>query len=268
MNIQTIPRKDKVVKEAFVPKLDGFLFADYPNIELKLLAYYLESVGWPSMADVFRNGADLHLETAAGIYGKPPAEIEDEERQTGKTLNFSIVYGGGVPTLIEQGVAEDGKAAMEILRRYHGTWPGIGWESKRRPADHGTLIYHIKHQVEERAQPGEPGYITTLYGRHLHPRSMHSALNALCQGCAADLMKWAMVRVDDSLKHYGFRSHIVNTVHDELILDCAADELPALIQSVPLWMTDERIHSVVPIMPEPEVSMTTWADKAPLEVAT
>lgn len=255
MNVQTLPRKDKVVKKAFVPKLDAFLFADYPNIELKLLAFYLESIGFPSMAEAFRAGADLHRESAAGIYGLPADQLDDEQRQVGKTLNFSIVYGGGVPTLIEQGVAADGKAAMQLLRGYHNRWPGIGWESKRRPADHGTLIDGIKSRINER------GYITTLYGRHLHPRSMHSALNALCQGCAADLMKWAMVRTDDSLKHYGMRSHIVNMVHDELILDCAADELPALVQSLPQWMTDDRIEAVVPIVPEPEVSTTTWADK-------
>jgi DNA polymerase-1 len=262
VNIQTIPRKDKVVKAAFVPKLDAFLFCDYPNIELKLLAFYLESIGWPSMADVFRAGADLHLESASGVFGAPPESLDDEQRQVGKTLNFSIVYGGGVPTLIEQGVAADGAAAMQLLRGYHGRWPGIGWESKKRAADHGTLIAGIKERVNSR------GYITTLYGRHLHPRSMHSALNALCQGCAADLMKWAMVQVDDSLKYHGMRSHIVNMVHDELILDCAADELPTLAASVPLWMTDARIQAVVPIVPEPEVSFTTWADKHPYEGGT
>lgn len=250
-----------MVKAAFVPKLDALLFCDYPNIELKLLAFYLESIGWPSMADVFRNGADLHLETAAGILNKPAAQLSDEERQIGKTLNFSIVYGGGIPTLIAQGVAESPQEALALLRAYHGTWPGIGWESKRKPASPGTLIAGIKNRVEDR------GYITTLYGRHLHPRSMHSALNALCQGCAADLMKWAMLAVNDSLRHYGMRSHIVNMVHDELILDCTAEELPVLAASVPQWMTDQRIEAVVPIVPEPEVSWTTWADKAPMEAA-
>lgn len=262
MNIQTIPRKDKVVKAAFVPKLDGFLFCDYPNIELKLLAFYLESIGFPSMADVFRRGADLHLETAAGILNKPADTLTDTERQDyGKTPNFAIVYGGGVPTIMSQ-LSFTAPEALEFLRAYHARWPGIGWESKRRPADPGTLIAGIKARVNER------GYITTLYGRHLHPRSMHSALNALCQGCAADLMKWAMLRVADSLRYHGFQSHIVNMVHDELILDCTRDELPILARSVPQWMTDERVEAVVPIVPEPEVSWTTWADKTPYEEAT
>ena len=213
------------------------------------------------MADVFRAGADLHLETAAGIMGLNSTEgISDEQRQVGKTLNFSIVYGGGMPTIMKQ-LDVTAPGALEILRAYHRKWPGIGWATKNRGADPGTLIYGIQERVNQR------GYITTLYGRHLHPRSMHSALNALCQGCAADLMKWAMVQVDNSLKYHGMKSHIVNMVHDELILDCTADELPILAQSVPIWMTDARVQAVVPIVPEPEVSYTTWADKAPWEAS-
>lgn len=266
MNIQTIPRDDKVVKAAFVPKLDAFLFADYPNIELKLLAFYLEAIGHPSMAETFRKGADLHKETAAGIFNKPYDDVTDGERQIGKRLNFSIVYGGGVPTLVDQlGITRE--EALELLKAYHGQWPGIGWESKRRAADPGTLIASIKTQLAEREQREGRGYITTLYGRHLHPRSMHAALNNLCQGCAADLMKWAMVRVHRMLDAEGMRSHIVNMVHDELMLDCDSDELHVLTQMVPEWMTDPRIEAVVPIRPEPEISHTTWADKAPLEAA-
>jgi DNA polymerase-1 len=206
------------------------------------------------MAEVFRQGADLHIETACGVLGKPRDVITDTDRQIGKRLNFSIVYGGGVPTLIKQ-LGVTGPEALELLRNYHATWPGIGWESKRNEAAHGTLIHAIKSRVNER------GYITTLYGRHLHPRSMHSALNALCQGCAADLMKWAMVRTDAGLQPY--QSHIVNTVHDELMLDVTLEELPQLAQLLPEWMTDERIDSVVPIKPSCEVSYTTWAEKEP-----
>ena len=259
MNIQTIPRQDKVVKAAFVPKLDALMAFDYPNIELKLLAFYLESIGWPSMADVFREGRDLHTETAAGVLGKDPKDITDDERQeNGKVPNFSIVYGGGMPTIMQQ-LDMTAPQALAFLRAYHAQWPGIGWATKSRPADHGTLIHSIQSRVNER------GYITTLYGRHLHPRSMHSALNALCQGCAADLIKWAMVRVDDSLKLHGMRSHIVNMVHDDLLLDVAADEAAVIAASVPEWMTDERIQSVVPIKPEPEISYTNWAEMVPWE---
>ncbi len=256
VNIQTLPRGDKVVKAAFVPKFEGgaFILADYPNIELKLLAFYLESIGFPSMGKVFREGADLHTQTAAGILGIPYDQVADEQRQIGKKLNFSIVYGGGVPTLIAQ-LGLTPADALELLRSYHATWPGIGWDSKRRPADAGTLIATIKARIAER------GYITTLYGRHLHPKAMHAALNNLCQGCAADLMKWAMVRTYDALQEGGFQSHIINMVHDELVLDCHPDEVDAVAALLPEWMTDDRIEAVVPIKPSCDVSYTTLADK-------
>lgn len=257
MNVQNIPRDDKAVKSAFVPKLDAFLFADYPNIELKLLAYYLDAIGHGDMATVFRTGADLHKRTAAGVFGVPENAVTDLQRQVGKKLNFSIVYGGGTVTLVAQGVAKDYKEAIEVLHTFHSTWPGIGWESKRRPADPGTLMDHIKRRTEER------GYITTLWGRHLHPRSMHSALNALIQGCAADLMKWALVEVHDWLGNMSMRSHLVNVVHDELMIDAAEDELPLLRTCVPSLMTYAPVEAVVPIRPEPDISFTTWADKQP-----
>lgn len=259
-NLQTIPRDQKDVKRAFIPKLDCFLFSDYPNIELKLLAFYLQSAGWPSMAQRFRDGADLHVETAAGVFRKPAAEVTDLERQVGKRLNFSIVYGGGVPTLTSQ-LGIKGGEALALLRSYHETWPGIGWDSKRRPADPGTLIAGIKQRIAERTLPGEPGYITTLYGRHLHPRSMHSALNALCQGCGADLLKWAMIQCYMGLKSLNVQSHLVNCVHDELTFDCKKREVKTLVPLIPEWMTDERIHSVVPIKPECDYSATSWAEK-------
>lgn len=269
MNLQTMPRGTDVVKAAFVPKLGAFLFADYSNIELRILAWYLNSIGHPSMVDVFNKGADLHKTTAAGILGKAVDDVTKEERQLGKRLNFSIVYGGGMPTLMKQ-LGITAPEALALLKSYHGTWPGIGWDTKRSPANPGTLIHAIKVRC---AKPESPvylpgvsrGYMTTLYGRHLHPKAMHAALNNLCQGCAADLMKWAMIRVHQGLATKGMQSHIVNMVHDELNLDCTLDELPEVARLLPEWMTDPRIESVLSIRPECEYSTTTWADKAPWE---
>jgi DNA polymerase-1 len=254
MNIQTIPRDQKDVKRSFRPKLDAFLSLDYPNIELKLLAWYLDSLGYPSMGEAFRNGLDLHIATAAGIYGLPFDEVTDAQRQVGKRLNFSIVYGGGIPTLVRQGVAADATEALELLRGFHGAWPGIGWQRKHVEAPHGTMSWHIQNRLKER------GYITTLWGRHLRPQESHKALNALVQGCAADLMEWALINVDDHLKELGMKSHLVLTVHDNAMLDCAEDELDALVSLVPGWMTYDLVEKVVPISPEPEVSFDTWAD--------
>lgn len=257
LNVQNIPRKDTTVKGAFKPKLDALFFCDYPNIELKLLAWYLDNIGHPSMADFFRDdpGGDLHIVTAAGVYNKPLSQVTEEERQVGKTLNFSIVYGGGTPTLIKQGVAADFSEALDMLRQFHTTWPGIGWATKSRPASEGTFAWHIAKRMAER------GYISTLWGRHLHPRSPHSSINALCQGCAADLIKWAMIQVHEWMEKEGLVSHMVNMVHDDLMLDAVEYELPQLARVVPDLMTYKLIQDVVPIRPEPEVSFTTWAEK-------
>jgi DNA polymerase-1 len=206
------------------------------------------------MAEGFRLGDDLHTVSAAGVLGLNINAVTEEQRQIGKTFNFSIVYGGGMPTLMRQ-LGVTAPEALSLLRNYHGTWPGLGWATKRKPANPGTLLHAIAGRIEDR------GYVTTLYGRHLHPKAMHAALNNLCQGCAADLAKWAMIRVHQGLKAGGFRSHIVNFVHDELMLDCARDEVPALAVLLPEWMTDPRIEAVVPIKPSCEISWTTWAEK-------
>lgn len=254
MNVQNIPRDDLVVKRAFIPKLDAFVSSDYPNIELKLLAYYLDGIGDPRMAEAFRNGMDLHKVTAAGIYRVAVEDVTDEQRQVGKKLNFSIVYGGGIPTLIRQGVAKDGKEANNLLKAFHGAWPAIGWEGMYKDANPGTLIYYIKKRVEKN------GYITTLWGRHLHPKAMHAALNNLCQGCAADLMKWACVEVWKWTEKNDLQSHIVNVVHDDLIMDVTKSELELVTETVPDLMTYAKIADVVPIRPEPVVSFNTWAE--------
>lgn len=269
MNVQNIPRDDKVVKRAFVPKLDALFFADYPNIELKLLAYYLNEIGCPEMAEFFNDKSghgDLHIRTAAGMYSVSDEAVTDLQRQKGKRCNFSIVYGGGTPTLIQQRAAKDFAEASDMLHRFHTAWPGIGWESpvKRQfglkpEAAKGTLTDLIKSKVNER------GYITTLWGRHLHPRSTHSALNALLQGGAADLMKWAMIQVHGWLKANNMKSHIVNMVHDELMLDAAKDELPALAITVPDLMVYAPLEAIVPIKPDPDVSWTSWAEKEPYD---
>ena len=268
-----------MVKAAFRPKLDAFLYFDFPNIEAKLLAWYLDALRHPEMGAAFRGdgvprlglekGAelDLHILTAAGVYNTPYGELltafmaGDKEadlwRQVGKRLNFSIIYGGGIPTLMAQGVANDAKEALNLLRGYHTAWPGIGWSSRRAEANEGTFAWWLKARMKER------GYVTTLWGRHLHPPSDHVLINHLVQGCAADLMKAALRKVHRHLKAEGFQSHLVNVVHDELALDTFAPEIPELVRIIPELMDHPLVGEVVPIRPEPDISWTTWAEKKP-----
>ena len=239
MNVQNIPRKDKVIKTAFVPKLDIFMFFDYKQIELRLLAFYLDSIGDDTMAEVFRGGLDLHTETACSLFNTQ--DPTDEQRQIGKTLNFSIVYGGGRPTVMAQ-LGVSSSEAGALLRSFHRRWPGI------------KALQETIHQVYE-----QRGYIKTLWGRQLHPESPHKEMNALIQGCGADLIRSATVRVHDELE--GYVSHTVNIVHDELMLDVAIREAKDISTLVPMCMIPDVVDRVLPVEVDVEWSGTTWADK-------
>ena len=244
MNFQNIPRSDKVVKRGFVPKLDALLFCDYAQIELRLLAYYMAALGDSSMADAIIAGKDLHSESAIGALGLS-GDPTDEQRQVGKTLNFSLVYGGGTPTIMRQ-LEIPFPEAKKLLRNFHARWPGIQ-----------IVINTINDEIARK------GYIKTLFGRNLHPDSEHKRLNALVQGCAADLMRWALVNVDEHLKEAD--SHLVSVIHDELIIDATEKELDWLVQEVPNWMRYSPVEEFVPIGVDPEVSFTNWAEKGKFE---
>jgi DNA polymerase-1 len=243
INVQNIPRSQKDVKRAFVPKLDAFLFFDYKAIEVRILAYYLaRAVGDNSLALEINSGADPHLVTAQGLFGRD--NISDEERQVGKTLNFSIIYGGGTPTIMRQ-LGVDFKEARRLLKAYHDTRPGI----KR-------LIQTIDQTL------GMRGYIQSLYGRRLHVDESHKALNALIQGSAADLMRDAVVRVDNIL-YTKYASHIVNVVHDEIIIDADKQEITTLVNTIPTLMGNKIVEEFVSIDTDCEISYTNWANKEP-----
>lgn len=248
------------MKAAILPKLDALAFFDYEQIEYRLLAYYLaEQLGETRMVENFRAGIDPHTATAHIILdaiGRSYADpLDDADRQIGKVGNFSIVYSGGKPTIIRQlrraGVACDEALAGRILEAIRSNMP----EVKDLNNEIKEIIFH-------------EGYIKTLWGRHLTldptiPRhdAVRKMLNALIQGCAADLMRHAMRQVARGLFESDCRSHLVLTVHDELGIDAARGELGFLSDSVPVWMDYEEISEVVPVLTDMTVSFDTWATK-------
>jgi DNA polymerase-1 len=241
MNVQNIPRSQKDVKRAFVPKLDAFLFFDYKAIEVRLLAYYLAAaINDHSLANEINDGSDPHAVTARGLYNTD--SITDEQRQVGKTLNFSIIYGGGARTIMSQ-LDVKYTEARRLLKAYHTTRPGIA-----------LLNDNIAATLEHKK------YIKSLYGRRLHITENHKALNALIQGSAADLMRDSVVRVT-RLLDAKYATHIVNIVHDEIILDATTSEISTLVNTIPTLMGNKTVERFVSIETDCEYSTTNWAEK-------
>jgi DNA polymerase-1 len=182
--------------------------------------------------------------------------MSDYHRQVGKTANFSIVYAGGKPTIKRQltrgGWEVDDKLAKQILDAVRATMPEVK-----------ALEAEIHARLDER------GYITTLWGRHLHPNiekygkrdAYRRMLNSLFQGCAADLLRNGLREIAKGLETRGLQSHMVNNVHDEVTIDAKEEELSVLAECVPQWMGYDVVQTVLPITTSMEISYTNWADK-------
>lgn len=211
------------------------------------------------MAEVFARGEDLHAASAAAILKKPIDELTDAERQVGKTYNFLTIYGGG-PGKAAKSLDIEFDHAKEQQDQFHAQWPAIK-KLHNPPFFNGQYGKGQKPGLIQRRLK-ERGYITTIWGGHLHPRSPHMALNALVQGCAADLMRASMVSVAKTLKGNGCKTHLVNVVHDELIFDCVADEVDELVPEIQRCMCDwPQITEFVPVEVDVNISFTSWAEK-------
>lgn len=246
MNLQNLPRDDKTVKRAFLPKLDMFIFADYSNIEYRLLAYYCSNLGDDTIAADFRAGADPHAKTAEvlGVAHQPSG------RQIGKTYNYSVIYGGGIDTITAQlGITR--AQAREYLNRFHAERPGVR-----------VLQNALSSELSSR------GYIRTFGGRNLRPDSPHKALNYVLQGSAGDLMRDALRCIYTWLGNRSFQSHLVSTTHDDIGIDATFKEGAAIYKELPYLMTNTTIETIVPITVDIEISEGSWADKRPLNSTT
>lgn len=243
MNAQNIPRDDKTVKRAILPRLGALSLFDYKAIEPRLTAYYAEKIGHPAFAEQIRAGVDPYTAVAKLVTGKD--EITPEERDTWKRAYLSLMYGGGVTTIQEQ-FGGTKKAARGIINTFHDNWPAVS------ALQDMVLRVHAKR-----------GYITSLHGRHLHMEQYgeHKLLNKLIQGSAADVMKAAIVRVHRNLRHADRQSRMVSVIHDELIFDGPTYEVDWLHRVIPPLMVDEIVNETIPVLVDHEVTTTSWADK-------
>jgi DNA polymerase-1 len=229
-NLQNIPvrtAEGRRVRAAFVSSLGKILSADYSQIELRVMAHVS---GDENLRQAFAHGQDIHRATAAEVFGVAPDQVDAEHRRAAKAINFGLIYGMG-----EFGLATNlgitRAAARAYIDRYFMRYPGV--------ADYMDRI---------RRQAREQGYVETVFGRRLHfpdlagvkgPRAAaaeRAAINAPMQGTAADLIKMAMVAVQQWMLEKQLASLMVMQVHDELVFDVTLDEVELLRAEVPRLM--------------------------------
>jgi len=231
-NLQNIPIKTELGREiraAFIPR-DGWtlVVADYSQIELRLLAHMS---GDAVLIDAFRQGEDIHTRTAAEVMGVPPMLVTREARNNAKAVNFGIVYGiSSFGLAANLGIAR--KEAEAYIKAYFERYSGV------------------KRFIDETvAKTRETGIARTLFGRErpipdINARNPNArgfaertAVNSPIQGTAADLIKLAMVRIDEALA--GMEAKLLLQVHDELVLEAPARELESVKEIV-----KDRMESV------------------------
>ncbi len=226
-NLQNIPVRTQLgaqLRKMFVagPGM-ALVDADYSQIELRLLACMAED---QAMMEGFRSGEDIHTITASQVFGVPQEEVTPLMRRSAKAVNFGIVYGIS-PFSLSQDIGVTVQQAKEYMDKYFEHYAGV-----RAYMD----------AVVERAK--KDGYVSTLFGRrrwvpelkssNFNTRSFGErvALNAPIQGTAADIIKLAMIRVRNRLLEEGLRGRLVLQVHDELIVECPLEEVPAVCKLV------------------------------------
>ena len=227
-NLQNIPirtERGKFIRKAFVARDENHVIisADYSQIELRLMA---AMSGDTAMLAAFRNGEDIHRDTASRVYDVMPAFVTLEQRSACKMVNFGIIYGISAFGL-SQRLKVPRKEAADLIETYFKLYPSI-------KEFMGRAI----------AKAREKGYAETVLGRRRTLRDINSrnatarqaaerdAINTPIQGSAADLIKIAMVRVDRAIKAENLRAKMVLQIHDELVFDCPKDETERLKEIV------------------------------------
>ncbi len=218
-NLQNIPMRielGRLIRKAFLPK-EGFVFldSDYSQIELRVLAHMS---GDEKLIEAYRKAQDIHRITASQVFHIPFDEVTDLQRRNAKAVNFGIVYGISSFGL-SQDLSISKKEAAEYIERYFETYPKIK-----------SFLDGLVEEAKEK------GYVTTMFGRRRPVPELSSsnfmqrsfgeriAMNSPIQGTAADIIKIAMIRVHDRLLKEGLRSRLILTVHDELLVETAAEE--------------------------------------------
>ena len=219
-NLQNIPvrtEEGREIRQAFLPREGWVLLdADYSQIELRLMAHFS---GDEAMLSAFRTGQDVHARTASEIFDVPLEQVDATLRSRAKAVNFGIIYGiSGFGLARNTGVSQ--QEARSFISRYFAKYPGV------------------KRFMDAAVEDGQQnGYALTLMGRRRYLPELtasnamvrefgkRAAMNTPVQGTAADIIKLAMVRVDEALRRERLQSRLILQVHDELLLECPPEEV-------------------------------------------
>ena len=252
-NLQNIPVRRELgaqIRNMFVASPGKVLVdADYSQIELRLLAHIADD---ETMIAAFRSGEDIHAVTASQVFGVPLDEVTPLQRSHAKAVNFGIVYGISAFSLAQDiGVFQS--EAKAYIDSYFAKY-------------HGVRAYMDRIVAQAKAD----GYVTTLFGRRRDLPELKSsnfnlrsfgervALNMPIQGTAADIIKAAMVRVDARMRAEGLEAQLLLQVHDELIVECPAEEA----ETVRAILIEEMEHVVdyrVPLLVDAKIG-ASWAE--------
>jgi DNA polymerase-1 len=222
-NLQNIPirtAEGRRIRQAFIaPQGYKLMSADYSQIELRIMAHLAKDEG---LLDAFRHDRDVHRATAAEVFGVALDEVSNDQRRSAKAINFGLIYGMSAFGLAKQ-IGVDRKQAQAYIDRYFARYPGV-----------------LAYMERTREQASQQGYVETLFGRRLYLPDIHAknpslrkgaertAINAPMQGTAADIMKRAMVAVDQWLPQSGLDAKVILQVHDELVLEVRKDQVETL----------------------------------------
>jgi DNA polymerase-1 len=252
-NLQNIPirtERGRLIRQAFIASPDSkILSSDYSQIELRILAHMSED---PILCESFEKGEDVHARTASELFGVKSSEVSKEQRGVAKAINFGLMYGK-TPFGLANDLKISKSEAKSFIDRYFDRYRGVK-----------NLLDGLVEEARDKQET------MTLLGRKRTLREIRSsnpavrgnaermAMNTPIQGTAADMMKLAMIDLNDALREGGYRAKFIIQVHDEVVLDCPNEELEAVTEVVRKSL-ENAMDLKVPLVAESS-SAGNWKD--------